>query len=209
MPNHTYLCDMTDLPVPHTDLTPLFQAFDLTPERRGDWWLVEGLYPAIRAQMEGRLLYVEIALAETQVLTELYPAEGGLEMFRNGVFPVLLSAFWNSHNPGMVTRQIIKRPDGPWQMFTGPHLRQIETGERPPVPYLLFETVEAFLREQPLDGDLHWLSTGIAVYEDGPIADIRLDGLRQPRLEAAVCALDWIYGGRDYNLRNTSLLTRV
>jgi hypothetical protein len=56
---------------------------------------------------------------------------------------------------------------------------------------------------------MHWLSTGIAVDEDGPIADIRLDSVRQPALESLICALDWLYDGRDYTLRNAMLLVKA
>jgi hypothetical protein len=209
MPDHTYLCGMTDMPVPHTDLTPLFQAFDLTPERRGDWWLVEGLYPAIRIWFSGRLLYIEVALSDDHSVTELYPANDGLVAFRDGMFAVLLSAFWNRHNPGMVTRQVIKRPDGPCQLFVGLYLRHVSEGERPPVPYLLFETIEAFVRESPLEGNTHWLSSRVGVDEEGSVADIRLDGARQPALEAAVQALDWRHDGRDYTLRNAVLIVKA
>ena len=197
---------MNDL---QTEFAALFTAHDLMPETRGDWLLVDGLYPAIQSRIAGRLLYVELALSENHSLTELYPAENGLTVFRDGVFPLLLSAFWNRHNPGQVTRQVINRADGPWQVFIGPYLRQIETGERPPVPWLLFETIEAFLREQPLEGDMHWLSIGVAVDEDGPAADIKLDGVRQPALESTICALDWIYDGRGYTLRNAILIIRA
>ncbi|HTM82724.1 DUF6348 family protein [Asticcacaulis sp.] len=199
---------MSDFTPLQADLAALFDAHGLSPEVRGDWLLVDGLYPAIRARIAGRLLYIELALTEDGSLTELYTVDGGLEMFRDGVFPLLLSAFWNRHNPGMVTRQIIKRDDGPWQVFVGLYLRRIE-GERPPVPYLLFETIEVFLREQPLDGDMHWLSTGVTVDEDGPAADIRLDGVRQPALENQICALDWLYDSRDYTLRNAILLVKA
>lgn len=196
---------MNDL---QAELAALFTAHDLVPETRGDWLLVDGLYPASRVRASGHLLYIELALTESRTLTELYPLDAGLELFRDGVFPVLLSAFWNRHNPGQVTRQVIKRADGPWQVFTGPYLRRI-AGKRPPVPYLLFETIETFLREQPLEGDVHWLSTGVAVDEDGPAADIRLDGVRQPALERQICALDWQYDGRDYALRNAILAMKA
>jgi len=209
MPDHTYLCDMTDLPVPHTDLTPLFQAFDLTPERRGDWWLVEGLYPAIRVQTTGRVLTMDLALNENVRISELYPAEDGLSLFHDGALPLLLSAFWGRHDPGQVTRQVIKRTDGPWQVLTGRYLRQVESGERPPVPWLLFDTIDAFLKDAVLEGDIHWLSLGVAVDDDGACADIRLNGVRQPELEAAICALDWIYDGRDYKLRLAVLMMKV
>jgi hypothetical protein len=200
---------MSDLPVPHLDLTPLFAAFDLTPETRGDWWLVDGLYPAIRADAAGRLLTIHMALTETLHISETYPARDGLSLFHDGALPVLLSAFWGRHNPGQVTRQMIKRADGPWRIFVGRYLRQVESGERPPVPYLLFETIETFLREQPLDGDMHWLSVVISIDEEGSYADIRLNGQRQPELKQRLRALDWIYDGRDYTLRNTVLIAKA
>ncbi len=199
---------MSDLPVPHINLTPLFSAFDLAPERRGDWWLIDGLYPAIRVQSTGRVMTIDLALSEDMRVSETYAADEGLSLFREGALPLLLSAFWGRHNPGQVTRQIIKRADGPWQVLTGRYLRQVETGERPPVPYLLFGTIEMFLKDQPLQGDIHWLSIGVSVDEDGPYADIRLNGIRQPELETAVRALDWIYDRRDYRLRLAVLMMR-
>ena len=208
MSGRAYVRVMSDFTPLQADLATLFEANGLNAEWRGDWLLADGLYPAIRAHIAGRLLYIELALSEDHSTTEIYPVDGGLEMFRSSVFPLLLSAFWNRHNPGLVTRQVIKRADGPWQVFVGLYLRRIE-GERPPVPYPLFETIEAFLREQPLHGDMHWLSTGVAVDEDGPIADIRLDGLRQPALEDQTSALDWIYDGRDYTLRNAVLVMKA
>ncbi|MCR6658102.1 MAG: DUF6348 family protein [Asticcacaulis sp.] len=200
---------MSDLPVPHIDLTPLFSAFDLTPERRGDWWLIDGLYPAIRVQSTGRAMTIDLALTDELRVSETYAADDGLFLFGEGALPLLLSAFWGRHNPGQVTRQIIKRADGPWQILTGRYLRQVETGERPPLPYLLFGTIETFLKDLPLQGDIHWLSIGVSVDEDGPYADIRHNGNRQPELEAAVCALDWIHDGRDYRLRLAVLMMRV
>ncbi len=208
MPGRAYVREMSDFTHLQADLATLFNAHGLTPELRGNWFLVDGLYPAIRARTSGRLLYIELALAEGRSLTELYPIDSGLDMFRASAFSLLLSAFWNRHNPGLVTRQVIKRADGPWQVFVGLYLRRIE-GERPPVPYLLFETIEAFLSEQPLDGDIHWLSTGVAVDEDGTAADIRLDGVRQPVLESQICALDWLYDGHDYTLRNVMLVMKA
>ena len=208
MPARAYVRFMSDFTALHADLAALFEAQGLAPELHGDWLTVDGFYPAIRVHVAGRLLYVELALTEDKSLIELYMMKDGLAAFRDGVFPVLLSAFWQRHNPGQVTRQLIKRPDGPWQVFVGRYLRQVDEGERPPVPYLLFETVEAFLREQPLDGDMHWLSTGVAVDEDGPAVDIKLDGIRQPALEDQIRALDWIYDGRDYTLRNAVLIIK-
>ena len=200
---------MNKTPNLQTELAALFIAHDLTPEKRSDWWLLDGLYPAIRARKASLALTIDIALTEELRVSETWPAKDGVSLFRDGVFPVLLSAFWQSHNPGQVTRQIIKRDDGPWQVFTGPYLRQIETGERPPVPYLLFDTIEAFLKVAGLEGEIHWLSIGVTVDTDGAYADIRLDGQRQPEPEAAVRALDWIYDGRDYKLRNSVLFLRV
>ncbi len=208
MPACAYVQFMSDFKALHADLAALFEVHGLAPEIRGDWLLVDGLYPAIRAHMAGRLLYVELALTDGQSLTELYPAKDGLAAFRDGVFPVLLSAFWQRHNSGQVTHQLVKRTDGPGQIFVGRYLREVDKGERPPVPYLLFETVEAFLREQPLDDDMHWLSTGVAVDENGPAVDIKLDGIRQPALEDQIRALDWIYDGRDYTLRNAVLIIK-
>jgi hypothetical protein len=190
------------------DLTPLFTACDLTPERRGDWWLLDGLYPAVQAEMTGTFS-VNIALTDSVRVSENYPAKDGLCLFRDGVFPLMLSAFWNRHDPGQVTRQIIRRSDGPWQVFVGRYLRQIATGERPPVPYLFFETIESFLRDQPLEGDMHWLSVGVSVDEDGAYSDIRLNGQRQPHLEKQIRALDWIYNHRDYTLRNAVLIVKA
>lgn len=200
---------MSDLPVPYIDLTPLFSAFDLTPERRGDWWLVDGLYPAIRVHATGRVMTIDLALNEDLRISETYAADEGLSLFHDGALPLLLSAFWGRHNSGQVTRQIIKRADGPWQVLTGRYLRQVETGERPPVPWLLFGMIETFLKGTMLAGDLHWLSIDVAVDEDGACADIRLNGGRQPELEAAVHALDWLYDDRDYRLRLAMLMLRV
>ncbi|MFT4076324.1 MAG: DUF6348 family protein [Asticcacaulis sp.] len=200
---------MSDLPVPHIDLTPLFSAFDLIPERRGDWWLVDGLYPALRVQVTGRALTIDLALTEDMQVSETYPAEDGLSLFRDGALSLLLSAFWSRHNPGQVTRQIIRRADGPWQVLTGRYLRQVESGERPPVPYLLFGAIEAFLKDAVLAGDIHWLSIGVSVDEDGAYADARLNGARQPELEATLRALDWLYDDRDYRLRLAVLMMKV
>ena len=77
------------------------------------------------------------------------------------------------------------------------------------MPYLLFGTIETFLKDRPLRGELHWLSIGVSVDEDGPYADIRFNGTRQPELEAAVRTLDWTYDGRDYRLRLVVLVIRV
>ena len=208
IPAYDYVTRMNDFAAFHTELKGLFEVHGLIPDEIGHWLMIDGLYPAIQAYITGRLLYIEVALADDQSATEIYPAEGGLAVFGEGVFPVLLSAFWNRHNPGRVTRQVIKRMDGPWQIFAGLYQRQIE-GERPPVPYLLFETIEAFLKEAFLDGNLHWLSTGIAVDEDGSAVNIKLDGERQPALEARIRGLDWIYDGRDYTLRNTILAVKA
>ena len=209
MSGRSYLEKMSDFTQLQPDLAALFDSHGLRPEVHADWLLVDGLCPAIRAHTAGRLLYVELQLTNGKRVTELYPVKDSLKPFSDGAFPVLLSAFWNHHNPGLVTRQLIKRSDGPWQIFTGLYLRQVDEGERPPVPYLLFETIEAFLRQERLESDMHWLSIGVAVDEDGPSADIKLDGVRQPILEARVRALDWIYDGRDYTLRNAVLIIKA
>jgi hypothetical protein len=200
---------MSDFSALRTDLAALFEACGLNPEVRGDWLLVDGLYPAVRVHTTGRILTIDLSLNENLRISEIYPAGDGLSPFHDGALPLLLSAFWGRHNPGQVTRQIIKRADGPWQILTGRYLRQIETGERPPVPWLLFGTIDDFLRDAVLEGDIHWLSLGVAVDNDGAYADIRLNGARQPELEAAICALDWIYDDRDYRLRLAILMMRV
>jgi|GEM_PF-1308397 len=209
MPGGAYVRVMDETPDLQTELATLFTAHDLRPERRGVWWLVDGLYPAISAQTIGPALTVDIALNEALRIHSTYPASNGVPLFRDDAFPLLLSAFWNRHNPGRVTRQILLRDNGPWQVFTGPYLRQIETGERPPVPYLLFETVAVFLRAHPPAGDIHWLSLNVTVNAEGPYADIRLNNQRQPELETAICALDWLHDGRDYRLHNAVLLMRA
>ncbi|MDV6330515.1 DUF6348 family protein [Asticcacaulis sp. 201] len=200
---------MTDFHALHPALTALFTAHRLVPETRRDWLLLDDAFPAVRAHVSGRLLTVEIALDTHKVITELYPLDAGLDLFRDGSFPVLRSVFWQGHDPDSVLTQVIRRIDGPWRLFIGRYLRHVASGERPPLPYSLFETVQAFLHDAPLSGDLHWLSTGVAVDADGPAVDIRLDGTRQPALEGAVSALDWVHDGRDYTVRNTLVLTRA
>ena len=78
---------MSDLPVPHIDLTPLFAAQDLTPEQRGNWWLVDGLYPAIRVHADGHILTIDLALTENVRVSETYPVKNGLSLFRDGALP--------------------------------------------------------------------------------------------------------------------------
>ncbi len=104
--------------------------------------------------------------------------------------------------------RIIRRFDGLWRIDTGLYVREI-TGERPPVPYLLFGTIEAFVREHPFSGDLHWLFTSVSVGQGGVTAHIQLDDRRQPVLESQISALDWVYDGRDYRLRNVTLIRRA
>jgi len=206
-PASAYLRIMTGF-LPPSELTTLFNAHGLTATPHRDWWLVDDLYPALRLTASDGMVSAEIALDEERTVSELYPPATGLTLFRDGVFPLLMSVFWQKHDPNTVTHQVIRRADGPWQVFVGRYLREVATGERPPVPYGLFGALEAFLKDAALDRDLHWLSTGVAVDEDGPIVRVRLDGVRQTALEDQLRALDWIYDGRDYSLRNVMLAVR-
>ncbi len=190
------------------DLPALFASRGLKARAFNGWWLVDGLFPALRLRDEDPLT-VDIAFDETRVVRETYDADYGLDAFADGVLPVLLSAYWGGHDPNIVIRSVIKRPDGPWQLLTGRYLRTIEFGERPPVPYGFFGAIEGFLRGHRLHTDTHWLSVLITVTSAGAEAEIRLDGQRQPDLEAAIAALDWVYDGRGYTVRNAVLISRI
>ncbi len=171
--------------------------------------MVENQYPAVRMAALGSVLSIDIRLDETRTLTDLYTRTPGLDLFRDGAFHVLLSAFWQRHDPRFVTQQTLKCANETRRLFVGRYLREVDTGERPPVPYDLFGTVETFLRDLRLTDSYHWLSTVGTVDEDGTFADIRLDGVRQPDLEATINQLDWIYDGRDYRLRNAIAILKA
>ena len=171
--------------------------------------MVGDQYPAIRLRSLGSFINIEIQLDETRAVSDIYSDVNGPTLFHDGAFHVLLNAFWERQDRRFVTQQTLNRPDGAWRLFVGRYLREIHKGERPPVPYGLFGAVETFLHEQPLTGDYHWLSTKVSVDEDGAVADIRLDGIRRPELEATIGHLDWIHDGRDYSLRNAIAILRT
>lgn len=190
------------------DLADLFRAEGLKPDMRGDWVLIDDAFPALRAHVVGAHLHVELALYDGRVMRESFAASGGLTAFRDGPFQVFLSTFWGRHHPGLVARELWKRPDGPWLAIIGPYQREVSAGEKAPVPYLLFEIVKNHIAGQTLDEDLHWLSLRVEIDQGEPRISAQLDMIDQPELVRALARLDWPCDGRTHALRNFTLLAR-
>lgn len=192
----------------HDDLTALFADVHLAPDIRGDWVLVDDAFPALRAHSQDGQLHIDIALYDGRMIRETYAASGGMAQFRDGVLPVLLSTFWARHNPGLVAREVWKRPDGPWLALIGPYLREVGNGEKVPVPYALFGLVRNYIHDLRLDDDLHWLSLQVSASDGRSHISARLDNVEQPLLTEILRDLDWPSGGRAHTLRNFMLLAR-
>jgi len=190
------------------DLATLFAAERLTPQTRGDWVLLDDAFPALRAHVEGSRLHTELALYDGRVIRESFPLSGGMASFRDGPFRVFLSTFWERHNPGLVAREVWKRPDGPWLALIGPYQREASSGEKAPVPYPLFAIVRNFAHDMRLDTDLHWLSMQVSLRDGDAQVTTQIDNIEQPELAETLAALDWPDDDRVHSLRNFVLLAR-
>ncbi|MDI7773835.1 DUF6348 family protein [Asticcacaulis sp. EMRT-3] len=190
-------------------LTALLKAEGLAPEVRGSWVVHDDAFPALRARATATQLHVELSLYDGRIIAETYPLSEGLRMFGEGPLRVFLSTFWARHDAGKVVREVWKRDDGPWLALIGPYMREVSSGERLPVPYPLFGALEAFVRQAPLDQDMHWLSLAISMADGRVHAGAQLDNIDQPALAETLRGLVWPDDGRTYALRNFILLARL
>jgi len=205
----SYIRDMSDSSHPDQTLIDLMASYGLKPSSCDTWVSANESYPAFRARASSTLFQVEIRLDEGRSVTENYPQPAGYDMFKDGAFQVYLSSFMGRHNPRFVAIERLHRSDGPWQFLIGLYQREVSQGEPVPVPYEVFLILEDFLKKTSLPCPYHWLSVGVAVDQDGPVAEIRLDGRRQPSLESELCALNWPFDVRDYRLRNVSVVRKA
>ncbi len=156
----------------HTDLSnilcKLMKAHDVDYEMENEWIVPYGRLPAIRASWwpgeESGRLDIEVFLEDDRKIYECFAGFGSgndginnaLENFVVNSYHVLLSAFWECHDPEQVEVEKWKIHGSEYVAYIGSIGTRASEGIQPHVPDSFFETIEKSIKATALEKETHW-----------------------------------------------------
>jgi hypothetical protein len=153
---------------PQAWLTELFKGHGFEPSFHDGWVLPNGELPAIRGiwhsgETHGRL-DIQVLVREGMVVEECFGGIGagdfglsdGLQNFTINSFHVLLSSLWSSHDPAQVEIEDWTVTGRRFSVFIGNVGTRSINGSTPSIPAELMPHLEAAVRSEQLERDLHW-----------------------------------------------------
>jgi hypothetical protein len=159
---------------PQAWLLELFRRHGLASTTQEDWVLPNSELPAIRGvwhpgERSGRL-DVQVLVRDGVVIEECFAGIGvgdagladGLHNFTINSFHVLLSAFWHHHDPEQVEAETWTVADRQFNAFIGNIGRRSSLEVTPPIPADMLSRLEAAIRSEPLEHELHWFRFYVA-----------------------------------------------
>ena len=150
-----YLCD-------------LFEGHEVPFHTENEWVVPYGRLPAVRAtwfQKEGSGVFeVEVLLEDNRIINECFSGFGegkdgilsGLENFCVNSFHVLLSAFWDKHEPEQVQIENWAISGKEYKAYIGNFGTRATSGVEPVIPENLFDNIENSIRMDNLGDNVSW-----------------------------------------------------
>ena len=153
---------------PEAWLLQLFERHELPSTVHDGWVLPNSELPAVRAtwhagETHGRL-DVQVLVRDGLVIEECFAGIGagdigladGLQNFTINSFHTLLSALWLRHDPEQVETETWCVAGRQFSAFNGNIGTRSSTGVTPSIPAGMMRVLEAAIRGEPLEQDLHW-----------------------------------------------------
>jgi len=184
-------------------LLELFKRHGLESNVHNGWVLPNGELPAIRGtwhpgETHGRL-DMQVLVRDGIVIEECFAGLGaggvglsdGLRNFTLNSFHVLLSSLWSCHDPEQVEIEEWTIAGQSFRAFIGNVGTRSSNDVLPPIPANLMSLLEAAIRSEPLEHDLHWFR----VYVGQVNGDFTFEALsdNEPWLNGAnaLTSCDW------------------
>lgn len=189
---------------PQVWLSELFERHGLVSTRQGDdWVLPRGELPAIRGawrprETHGRL-DIQVLVRDGVLIEESFGGMGagdggladGFQNFTINTFHVLLSALWQHHDPAQVETEEWAVAGRRFNAFIGNVGRRSSSDFTPPIPTGMLTSLEAAIRNEALDRDLHWFRFYVANVKGEFTFEALKDNEPWPAGERALEACGW------------------
>jgi len=154
---------------PQAWLVELFKRHGLESNVHDGWVLPNAELPAIRGtwhpgETQGRL-DMQVLVRDDVVIEECFGGIGagdvglsdGLQNFTINSFHVLQSSLWSCHDPEQVEIEEWTVAGQRFSAFIGNIGTRSSNDVRPSIPANFMSLLEAAIRSEPLEQDLHWL----------------------------------------------------
>lgn len=198
---------------PQSFLFELFRGHGLAPTVQGDWVLPTAELPAVRGtwhpgERHGRL-DVEVLVRDGVMIQESFAGVGagvvgmadGLRSFTVNSFHVLLSALWSRHDAEQVIIEPWTVAGRSFRAHVGNVGTRSSSDVAPSIPRDLLPRLEAAIRDDSLDPDLHWFR----FYVGHVSGELTLEALKDnepwPAGVDALSSCEWGRGEGFYSAR--------
>lgn len=202
-------------------LAKLLNAHGVDFAEESGWLLPYAKLPAVRAtwyDSEDRpsgLLRIEVYIKLDQVLEECFAGmptkEGKLNdamgNFVTNSFHVLLSAFWNKHDPEQVETENWHIGGENYVAFIGPYGIRGAEGTQRVIPQEAFKTIEKSISSSVLSKDVNWFRIFFCNIGNGEMVfeALQNNGIWESGV-SALKSLDWQEKDQYYSFRNFIVL---
>jgi len=198
---------------PRAWLLDLFERHGLTSTVHGDWVLPSAELPAIRGTWHARetagRLDVHVMVREGVVIEECFAGVGageagladGLRNFTINSFHTLLSALWRRHDPGQVVIETWTVAGRRFRAFIGNVGTRSSNGIAPPIPSDMLSRLEAAIRSESLEHELHWFRFYVGHVNAGFTIEALKDNETWPAGEDALKSCEWVRRDGFYSAR--------
>jgi hypothetical protein len=206
-------------PVAQPDLTlqawilELFKRHGLASTVQDGWVLPNGELPALRGtwhprETHGRL-DMQVLVRDGVLIEESFAGIGvgdigladGLQNFAINSFHALLSALWHRHEPEQVASEAWTIAGRQFSAFIGNVGTRCSAGVTPSIPGSLMPVLEAVIRGEPLENDLHWFRFYVGHVNGDFTFEALKDNEPWPAGVSALASCDWTRRDGFYSAR--------
>jgi len=194
-------------------LLELFQRHGLVSHRRDAWVLPNAELPAIRGawhpgDTHGRL-DMQVVVRKGVVIEESFAGIGagdaglkdGLQNFTINSFHVLLSALWSQHDPEQVNTEAWTVGSRRFSAFIGNVGTRSSTCVTPSIPADMMPRLEAAIRSESLEQDVHWFRFYVASVKGEFMFEALKDNEPWPAGAGAWASCGWLPSDLFYSAR--------
>jgi len=204
-------------------LKKIFEAHNVAFSEGNGWIIPYSKLPAIRStwypndEKSSGLLQIEVFIEEGKILEECFagfPSDHGklndaYENFSRNSLHVMLSAFWEKHDPQQVEKESWNINNSSYSIYIGPFGNRGGSEIEPRIPENTFDQIENAIKRTNITDKYNWFRTfygnvgnSETVYEALKNNETWTEGLD------ALKSVNWIISDQYYSTRNFIIVVK-
>ncbi len=204
-------------------LKKIFEAHNVEFSEKNGWVIPYSKLPAIRStwypndEKSSGLLQIEVFIEEGKILEECFagfPSDNGklndaYENFSRNSLHVMLSAFWEKHDPQQVEKESWNINNSSYSIYIGPFGNRGGNGIEPRIPENTLDQIENAIKRTNITDKYNWFRTfygnvgnSETVYEALKNNETWSEGLD------ALKSVNWVMSDQYYSTRNFIIVVK-